>query len=230
MNDYERVNHFEYIPQPGGDAVTKHPWRMMTASLYHYFGEDVVKEFPFLFENIDEKELELILFSLKNKVNAPLTSSTGRLFDSVSALLNVCRHSTYHAEAPMRLEAVADKHTEAYYTVPKGKPVSLKTVYAEIISDLRNKVDSSVIAGRFHNTIVRIITRSSHMIRDKYGINKVALSGGTFQNRIILEKTENQLLQNGFQVFSQSSIPSNDGGIALGQLAIAAKRRELGLI
>ena len=108
--------------------------------------------------------------------------------------------------------------------------ISLKPAFEEMITDLSSQMDLSAISGKFHNTIVHIILENAGKISQETGIKKFALSGGTFQNRIILEKAEQSLSANGFQVFSQSSIPSNDGGIALGQLAIAAKRRELRLI
>lgn len=230
LADFERITHFEYVPQPGGDAVTKHPWRMMLAYLYHYFGEEVTDLHPFLFEGIDRNEIETVLFMLKKKINSPLTSSSGRLFDAVSALLGICPESSYHAEAPMRLEAVADINEKSTYPFNSNGVICLKPVFEEIISDLENHIELSTISGKFHNTVVEIILKTVQQISSTAKLKKVALSGGTFQNRIILEKTEIALQQNGFTVYSQSAVPSNDGGIALGQLAIAAKRRETGLI
>ena len=226
---YERINHFEYIPQPGGDAVSKHPWRMMTAYLFHYFGDEAINNFSHLFDGIDRDELQLVLFSLKSKVNAPLTSSAGRLFDAVSALLNICHETTYHAEAPMRLEAVSSFAENSSYAFEIGKSISFKTTFISIINDINAGIPKSVIASKFHNTIVQLIDAMAKEMRNKSQINKVVLSGGSFQNRIILEKAEYLLESSGFEVYSQSSVPSNDGGIALGQLAIAAKRREIGL-
>ncbi|RLD40993.1 MAG: carbamoyltransferase HypF [Bacteroidetes bacterium] len=227
LNEYQRFTHFEYIPQPGGDAVSKHPWRMMLAYLHHYFGDEVVSRFPLLFKGIDEAEIEGILFLLKSKVNSPLTSSAGRLFDAVSALLNVCRNSTYHAEAPMRLEAIADEKTSALYGFEFDGQISFGKTFEEMIADLLKGEETAKIAGKFHNTIVQLIVEVAEKMRKHTGLNKVVLSGGTFQNKILLENVEQKLKEINFAVYSQSGIPSNDGGIALGQLAIAAKRREL---
>lgn len=227
--DYERINHFEYIPQPGGDAVSKHPWRMMTAYLFHYFGEESINKFPHLFNGIDENELELILFSLKNKVNTPLTSSAGRLFDAVSALLNICHETSYHAEAPMRLEAISDDTEKSAYNYEIGNSISFKSTFVKMMEDIDNGISKAIIASKFHNTIIKLISEMSVDMRQKNNINKVVLSGGSFQNRIILEKSEHILKSAGFEVYTQSLVPSNDGGIALGQLAIAAKRRDLGM-
>ncbi len=230
LADYERINHFEYIPQPGGDAVSKYPWRMMTSYLIKYFGEDIIKTRPNLFENVDKKELATILNMIKQNINCPLTSSTGRLFDAVAALTGICKISTYHAEAPMQFESISNKHFEAIYSYEISDNISLKHTFVGIIDDMESGVSISNIAGKFHNTIVAIIVDIASEARDKSGINKVILSGGSFQNSILLEKSEIQLLEAGFECYSQSDIPSNDGGIALGQLAIAAKRRELKLI
>lgn len=228
LADYERITHFEYIMQPGGDAVIKHPWRMMSAYLNHYFGKEAENKYPFLFKGIDEYSLRTVQNMLTNKLNSPLTSSAGRLFDAISALLRVCHSSTYHAEAPMRLESVADPSIAESYTYSQYKILSFKSTFVELIADISNGTPLEMISGKFHNTIVNVIIDTVLLIRKKSGINKVVLSGGTFQNSILLEKVEMKLAANGFDYYTQSKIPSNDGGIALGQLAIAAKRRELG--
>jgi len=223
--DYERITHLEYIKQPGGDAVTKHPWRMMVAYLIHYFGEETTTKYPTLFRNIEEFELQTILDILKKNLNSPLTSSAGRLFDAVSALLGVCNNATYHAEAPMQLESVADAEILDSYSYSNGDSISFKHTFEEIIEDIENGISINIISGKFHNTIVSIITDVAIIIRNRSDINKVVLSGGSFQNSLLLKKTEIRLAKHGFDFYTQSQVPSNDGGIALGQLAIAAKRR-----
>jgi hydrogenase maturation protein HypF len=228
--NFERIHHLEYIPQPGGDAVTKHPWRMMLAYLHHYFGKNVLQDLPLLFHGLNGEELNLVLFALEKKLNSPLTSSMGRLFDTVSALLGVCRNASYHAEAPMQLEAIADVHEKDSYPFSSGKQISLKPAFEVMIRDLQKGIGLPKISGKFHQTVVEIIIHTAMEVREQTGIQKVALSGGSFQNRILLTKSIHILNKEGFEVFSQSNIPSNDGGIALGQMAIGAKRREMGLI
>lgn len=228
LAEYKRINHIEYIPQPGGDAVSKSPWRMMTSYLVHYFGENIIKDESFLFADIDEQNLSMLLSIIKNRLNCPLTSSTGRLFDAISALLNICKNATYHSEAPMQLESIANYDAKGVYSYSVDSSISLKNTFSEIILDLKNDICIADIAGKFHNTIVDIIINIAKDTREKTGISKVVLSGGSFQNSIILEKAENALKNSGFEYFTQSQTPSNDGGIALGQLAIAAKLRELG--
>jgi hydrogenase maturation protein HypF len=227
--DFERAAHFEYIPQPGGDAATKHPWRMMLSYLHHYYGPDVAEHFPFLFRGIDRNEMALILNMLEQGLNSPLTSSTGRLFDAVSALAGICRNTTYHAEAPMRLEAAVQDQPAESYGFDAGDIISFRQTFDEMIHDLRKEVPAGQIASRFHQTIVSVILKKAEDIRAMTGIRKVVLSGGSFQNRILLASVEERLKGLGFKVYSHIRVPSNDGGIALGQLAVAAKRREQGL-
>lgn len=230
LANYERINHFEYIPQPGGDAVTKHPWRMMTSYLLHYFGEDYIKDNEWLFAGINKDEVDLIINMVKKGINSPKTSSAGRLFDATSALLKICTNATYHAEAPMQLESASSITEKGYYNYSFSDHVCFKSTFAEMIDDISNNIDNSIIGGKFHNTIVNVISELSKIARGKFGINKVVLSGGTFQNSILLEKSLEQLKKDGFDCYSQSEVPSNDGGLALGQLAIAAKRRSLKLL
>jgi len=228
LNDFERFKHFEYIKQPGGDASNHHPWRMMLSYLLHYFGESFVNESADLFVDIDQNEINLVTSMIEKDINCPLSSSAGRLFDAVSALLSACKNATYHAEAPMRLEAMAKTGVDNFYGYEIKDVISFKKTFEDMISDMRQGIERSIISSKFHNTIVELIVEMAIKVKEEKGINKVALSGGTFQNRLILEKAENKLINNGFEVFTQSEIPSNDGGIALGQLAIAAKRRLLG--
>ncbi len=229
LNKYQRVSHFEYIPQPGGDLVTKHPWRMMLAYLHHYFGSEIIESHPLIFKGIPSYELELVNSMIEKGINCPLSSSVGRLFDAVSALLDICKTASFHAEPPMRLESIATETSE-YYSFELDEIISMKRTFEGILSDLNQGISIGLISGKFHNTIVKIIVEQVQKISKQTGLKTVVLSGGSFQNRILLKKAEDSLRDVNFAVFSQSVIPSNDGGIALGQLAIAAKRRELGLI
>ncbi len=227
LNEYERINHFEYVPMPGGDKATKNPWRMAVSYLYSFFGDDFKNYDLDFLKNINSDELDLLISILEKNINCPLTSSAGRLFDSVSALTGLCTHSSFHAEAPMRLEAAIENSNKESYNFDIGQNITMKKTFIEIIEDLKSNIPASKISAKFHNTIINIIFAVVFETGKKYKINKVVLSGGSFQNRYILERIEKLLNTKGFEVFSHSKIPSNDGGIALGQLAIAAKRREL---
>jgi len=224
---YDRIYHLDYVPQPGGDAATKHPWQMAVAYLFHYLGEESLSyPLPFL-ENTGREKTGLVLSALRHKVNCPLTSSTGRLFDAIAALTGICTESSFHAEAPMRMEAaIMDGVTEAYSFDLNNGIVSLKPMIRGIVDDILEKEDKGRIAAKFHNTVINIILAVSLELRNINNINKVVISGGTFQNRYLLEYTEKTLEKNGFRVYSHGTVPSNDGGIALGQVMIAAKRRK----
>ncbi|MCD4745012.1 MAG: carbamoyltransferase HypF [Bacteroidales bacterium] len=227
LKDYKRITHFDYIPMPGGDKATKNPWRMAVSFLYKFFGKDFLNfNLPFL-KNINKKDIDLLLYAIDKNINCPLTSSAGRLFDAVAALTNICTFSTFHAEAPMRLESVMDDNCNKYYDFEIIKTIKFDKTFKGIIDDIKSGTSVSVISAKFHNTIINIIFAVVSEIRKDKKIDKVVLSGGSFQNRYILEKIENLLIDNGFNIYSQRSIPANDGGIALGQLAIAAKRREM---
>lgn len=227
LADFERSAHFEYMPMPGGDLVTKETWRMATAYLFRYYGADYLKEnFKSLFPEVDEKSLEAVLFMLKQNVNCPETSSAGRLFDAVSALTGLCTVASYHAEPPMRLEALADKDCEGFYPFSfENGIVSFKNTFKGILDDISKRAETGMISAKFHNTIIQVIMKVVSEISRKTGLNKVVLSGGTFQNKILLTWAEKELQAAGYEVYSHSMVPSNDGGIALGQLAIAAKKR-----
>lgn len=222
---FERYSHFEYIALPGGDKVTEEPWRTALSCLYHSFGRHV-KSLEITFVRlIDEKKLNLVLDALEKRINCPLSSGAGRLFDAVAALLNVCPVSKFHAEAPMRLESLTIGSLNQRYEVSLGETISFKEMFQQIIEDIHKETPVEIISTKFHNTIIYTIFRVSLQIRRETGLNKIVLSGGTFQNKYIMERLEPLLIKNKFEVFSQSRIPCNDGGIALGQLVIAAKTR-----
>ena len=226
LASYERFTHFEYIKVAGGDAVSKEPWRSAVSYLYHYFGETVFEDLNFFTEKIESKNLKMYLQILKNNFNTYRISSAGRLFDAVSSLLGLVHLAGYHAEAPMRLESIIDEQITETYDFEISDNISFKKSFSGIINDIKNGVKTSVISAKFHNTSAEIVLQTAKKMREKTGIHKVVLSGGTFQNKYLLTKVENQLSENGFKVFSQEQIPSNDGGIALGQLIIGAKMRD----
>jgi hydrogenase maturation protein HypF len=224
LSAYERITYFDYQAMPGGDQATLNPWRMAVSYLHSIYGKDFTRlKLPFLNE-IDPKTVEIVIEMIEKNVNSPLTSSVGRIFDAVSALTGLCIKSTFHAEAPMRLESVIEKDSLEYYTYQINKTISVRPVIQEIVNDLLNSVSVSRISTRFHNTIVRIVVEISEKLRKTYSINKVVLSGGTFQNKYILRRLEENLKTRDFEVYINEKVPSNDGGISLGQLAIAANR------
>lgn len=225
--DFFRHNHFEYMSMPGGDKVTEEPWRMGISLLYQTFGKDFLAvELPFL-QGIGKEKSILIAEAIEKKINCPLTSSAGRLFDAIAAITGVCTHTLHHAEAPMRLESLLDENQEGYYKAYISDHVSFKPVIRQICTDIIQGISSAVISAKFHNTIIETALEVIQKISAETGIHKVVLSGGTFQNKYLLERMENKLNQYHFQVFTHSRIPCNDGGIALGQIAIAGKKMNI---
>jgi len=225
LNNYERFSHFEYMPMPGGDKVTEEPWRMAVSYLYKYFGEDFRKmELPFL-KAVNPVSVDMLCQAVDKKINSPLTSGSGRLFDAVAALIDLCPVSKFHAEAPMRLEAIMDKNITKDYPFSINSTISFEETFKHIIKDLHDHVALPEISAKFHNTILSVIIELAGVMKNKSGLDKVVLSGGTFQNKYLLSAIEKQLGQKGFKVYTHTKIPTNDAGIALGQMAIAAARR-----
>ncbi len=223
LKQYSRQSHFDYIPMPGGDKVTHEPWRMAISYLYKYYGHEFLKfKLPFL-KTTDFKNIELLCNAIDKNINCPLTSSSGRLFDAVSALINLCAVSKFHAEAPMRLEAVIDKKIKHAYGFTINKTVSFSEMFDQIINDINHNIPVSEISAKFHNTVILAIYEVCNEIRTQHNLNKVVLSGGTFQNKYLLENIENLLAKNNFEVYSHKKVPTNDAGIALGQIILAAK-------
>lgn len=162
--------------------------------------------------------------ALAKNINCPLSSGAGRLFDAVAAITGTCVNSLFHAEAPMRLESVLDPSENGRYEYT-AEDLSFIPAIQQICSDLQNKVSVSVISTRFHNTIIEASLATVKRISRETGISKVALSGGTFQNKYLFETLLIKLQCAGFSVFTHSQVPCNDGGLALGQLAVAAVSR-----
>jgi hydrogenase maturation protein HypF len=226
LESYERQHYLDPVFLPGGDGATKNPWRTALSYLYKIFGKQVHDlRLPFLLE-LNQDEVEIVLAAIDKRINSPITTSMGRLFDAVAALTGICTHSMFHAEAPMRLEQNILPEHNGSYPVDINKTINSGIIISSIVEDIKKGVDRRMISARFHNTVVNIILAVAEMKRQETGINTVVLSGGTFQNRYLLRNTENKLNSLEFDVYAQEKIPSNDGGIALGQLAIAAKRRE----
>ncbi|MEI6277438.1 MAG: carbamoyltransferase HypF [Prolixibacteraceae bacterium] len=227
LNDFERVTHFEYLPLPGGDRASEEPWRMAVSYLYKVYGEGFLTlELPFL-KQIDPEKIRMVLRMIDQKINCPLTSGAGRLFDCVASLLDLVQVATFQAEGPMRLESIVKNGCLDSYTFQEGETICFDAMIRSIVEDILLGLDHSMIAAKFHNTIILTIFGFANACRQRLGINKAVLSGGVFQNKYLLEGATEILLKNNFEIYSHMAIPTNDGGIALGQLAVASKRREL---
>jgi len=222
LRDFKRYTHFDYVPLPGGDKAIEEPWRMAFSYLYKYFGSDFDYDSLPLFRMVEKGKLRMIREALDKKINTPLSSGAGRLFDAISAILGLCITARFDSEAPMRLESTINDETDEFYPFRLNKTIDFSTTLLAIIADL-NRQTASVISAKFHNTIARVILDVSMQIRKETSLNKVILSGGVFQNKYLLEKSLYLLSRNKFKTFTNHFVPANDGGISLGQLVIASK-------
>ncbi|HQH41039.1 MAG TPA: carbamoyltransferase HypF [Bacteroidales bacterium] len=222
---YRRITHLPYIALPGGDQVTHEPWRTALSMVLQVTeDEDFIFRLPFL-NKIKPDTVHLVKTAVEKRINAPFSSGAGRWFDAVAALTGICTETGFHAEAPMRLEAA----------IERGKAFTYPYVYQEHRIDLKEAVQAMIydslvpgnaahIATGFHNMLVSLIEKVVSEISEETGIRTVALSGGSFQNRYLSEQVENRLSQAGFKVLFHRNVPCNDGGLALGQIMIAASQ------
>ena len=228
---YSRRGHLERVPIPGGDAAIRKPYRMALSYLYRLLGEGVSLD-GLPLASVEAEERETIIRQLQRGINAPFTSSAGRLFDAVSALIGLRGEIDYDAQAAIELEMAAGDLAEDVGAYPvehgregKMRTIGIKPLLEGIIEDVRRGVSAEEIAARFHVTVAKTIAEICSLISMDTGLKQVALTGGVFQNRLLLRLTEQALLSEGFDVLTHSSIPCNDGGVSLGQAVIAGSER-----
>lgn len=231
LNGFERVAHFKYISLPGSNKAIKECWRTALSYIAEAVKNqeskvksiwDLLDSIGFL-ERYGKNKIENILKLLYNKQLSPLSSGAGRLFDAVSAIMGICYENTFEGEAAIALESITQelKLQEAYPFEMLGKSIDFSKMILAIIEDLQLRKDKSLIATKFHNTLIGVIVEIVSYIRKKYNIKKVALSGGVFQNKYLLEGSIGQLLDIGFDVYINKKVPCNDAGISLGQAYVA---------
>jgi hydrogenase maturation protein HypF len=283
---FKRLGHLEYLPLPGGDIAIKRPYRIAIAYILSLLGEDALNAVIATLTQtsclqgrelgegeakqsqlsaVSELEIEIIKRQIERGLNSPLTSSLGRLFDAVSALIGIRGEIDYEGQAAVELEMAAYKacpellascHSEPFsschsresgnlaqgklpeetnnkesypYNIIEDKGVrivQLSELLSAIIEDLKQGISQGKISVKFHNTVAQMVNDMCHLIANETGIKQVAISGGVFQNRLLLRKTISLLETSGFRVLTHRQVPCNDGGISLGQAIIAnfAKR------
>jgi hydrogenase maturation protein HypF len=250
--NYERVGHLEYIPLPGGDAAIKKPYRIAIGYILTLLGEDALNTVIATLNKVKGKrsqlaaigqvtdvEVEIIKRQIERKINSPLSSSMGRLFDAVSALLGIRGEIDYEGQAAVELEMAAHSSViarrasgEAISDVGESYPyriveddgiriVRLRDLFTAVVEDLHQDISKGRISVKFHNTVAQMINEMCHLIADETGISQVALSGGVFQNRLLLRKAVSLLESSGLRVFTHRQVPCNDGDVSLGQAVIA---------
>ena len=224
---FQRVGHLQYAPLLGGEAAIKKPYRMALSYIWTLFGDDFPME-GLPLGKLPSIELDLLKQQLARGVNCPPTSSAGRLFDAISAIAGVRWETDYEAQAAIDLEMLAADDESALEPYPfsiekvKGmRIIWLKELLTAVVQDVRDHVPTPMISLRFHHTAARMITDMCKTISRDRGISQVALSGGVFQNRLLLRLTKIALEQEGFKVLTHRMVPTNDGGISLGQAVVA---------
>ncbi|MBN2472434.1 MAG: carbamoyltransferase HypF, partial [Anaerolineae bacterium] len=223
VRGYERVAHLEYLPLPGGAAAIRRPYRIAWGYLQAALGE--IPQLPTL-SNINPQERGIVIQQVAKQINAPLTSSAGRLFDAVSALLGLCPVATFEAQAAIALELAAreaDLSAIAPYPVapPEDGVLRLGGLLEGIVADVQARRTTAEIAAALHVTLAAMFASAAEQVRAQTGLDTVALSGGVFQNRLFLRLMREALRARGFTVLTHQQVPANDGGLCLGQAVVA---------
>lgn len=227
LSSFRRVAHLDTVPMPGGAAAIREPWRMAIAHLdaagADVSDSDVAARHPDVWEPV--------LTMSRSATNAPLTSSVGRLFDAVAAIVGLRDEVTFEGQAAIALEQVADPGAAGAYHAGwvdgvDGAPARLlgADLVRAAVADLSDGAPVGTVAARFHRGVVDLVVDACERVRSSEGLTSVALSGGVFQNRWLTEGAAARLGAAGFDVLVHRQVPCNDGGISLGQAAVAAAR------
>jgi hydrogenase maturation protein HypF len=223
----ERIAHLAYIPMPGGAKAIREPWRIAAAYLHRAFGDEFLElNLPFV-QNLDRRAWTTLRSMILNGTNCPQTSSMGRLFDAVASLLGLRNAVNYEGQAAIEVEAIADRQCAQRYEFEiddHGSVVKVEALIRRAVEDLLNGISPPEVSAKFHLAVVHLIKTIARNARNERRLNRVVLSGGVFQNMLLLENTCRTLKDDGFEVFAHQRVPTNDGGIALGQAAIANAR------
>ncbi len=233
LRDLRRAGHLRYIPMPGGEGCIREPWRMALSYLY-----DICKtrfsrlKIAFL-SRIDKEKTRLLTQIIDKDINSPMTSSMGRLFDAVSAIAGICEVAGYEGQAAIELEKALDARCSmlnarkrySFKYRDKGEVIIIdwSPLIKGLVKDSEGKKGKAEISLKFHNAVSYMIKEVCVLLRKRYGIEKVSISGGVFQNRYLTKVTPPLLEKEGFRVYLHKNLPAHDGNIALGQAAIAAQ-------
>jgi hydrogenase maturation protein HypF len=229
LTDFERLAHLKNVPMPGSSWAIKEPWRMAMVYLAEAFGEEAETLGIDFVRRMDFQKWDILKRMMEKKINSPLTSSMGRLFDAVSSLLCIRDKVHYEGQAAVELEMIAEDGAEEAYPFQirqSERPLVIDSteIVRGIVRDLMHGISAPRISGKFHSTVAHLILETCKRIRADEGLSRVALSGGVFQNMLLLSMAFEKLRASGFEVFIHHLVPTNDGGISLGQAVIAHMR------
>ena len=221
---FKRLAHLSNVEMPGGDAAIHEPWRMAVSHLYRAYGPEYKKlNLPILQDHADK--IDIIEQMIEKSINSPLTSSCGRLFDSVAALIGLRHTVSYEGQAAAELEMLLEPEYSDSSSYPfeiiktEDRPwlLPVKPIIIGLVNDLLENNAPQIISRRFHNTLAGLFTKICQEIRDERNINSVVLSGGVFQNLNLLRQLKTNLEILSFDVYAHEQVPTNDGGLSLGQ-------------
>ncbi len=225
-NDYRRLAHLNYVPLPGGEQAIRQPWRMAAVYLAR---QDLLDADIAFCRNLDRDQWRLLEQIMDKGINSPLASSAGRLFDAVAAVLGLQHINVYEGQGAMMVEAAATEADGTYdYDIYQDNDLIIMDpgpMFAGIVADLQTSADTGNIAARFHNSFVTMLADTAVRAAGVTGLKQVALSGGTFQNELVLVGLHHRLSEAGLEVFIHKQVPPNDGGLSLGQAVVAAERQ-----
>jgi len=225
LRDFTRFAHLAYVPLPGGDTAVRQVWRIGATYLQHVFGAAFLDlNVPFV-QRMNRQQWTVIARMIERGINAPPSSSLGRLFDAVAAMIGVRDEAVYEGQAAIELETIVVDDGQAYpFEFLEGTPqqMDVRPTIRAICTDIQHGEPAGRIAGRFHRTVAEMLAQACERARDASHLDVVALSGGVFQNRRLTELLVTRLAQAGIRVLLNRRVPPNDGGLCLGQAAVAA--------
>lgn len=228
---FKRVCHLKYVPLPGGDASIRKPARIALAYLWTYNHEWDLEHHPV--SELCAEEKSILKSQLELKINTPFTSSMGRFFDAIASIVGVRQKINYEAQAAIEFETLVDENEEGEYSWRLERlenssypiyQINPAVLIGEVLSEVQNGTSNSIISARFHNSISRMVSEVCKTLRSDFGINRVVLSGGVWQNMTLLHRTCDLLESEKFQIHYHHLVPTNDGGVALGQAVIAIQK------
>jgi hydrogenase maturation protein HypF len=229
LASFDRAGYLEPVPMPGGAAAVRQPWRMAATYLAAAYPAGAPPGLAVMARN--RSSWSAVLTIAQRGINSPLTSSAGRLFDAAAAVLGVRDAISYEGQAAVELEQLADVTERAGYRAAVSDGPALRVAGADLIraaaDELAAGVSRPVIAARFHNGVAAAVEQVCAALRDRHGLDTVALSGGVFQNLLLTDRVVGQLAGRGFRVLVHRRVPCNDGGISFGQAVVAAARDRL---
>ncbi|MBI9018581.1 MAG: carbamoyltransferase HypF [Phycisphaerae bacterium] len=225
-DSFQRLGHLKSIGQPGGDKAAKQPWRMAVSYLLNTYGIPKGKELSRQYlKGVQAADINIVAEMIEKNINCPATSSLGRLFDAISALLGICIENSYQAQAAIELEYFAKDIPDSYQVNIVNKNdlaiIDPSNLIQQVITDLENNTPISIIAGKFHNYIADSSSGILCQLANKHNCSQIILAGGVFQNDILLTKTIDKLRNQKFQVYYNQKLPVNDGAISFGQIVVA---------